>query len=86
MNTFQIGNIVYCHTTMKSLTGNAIWFTKDKTYKIIGVIDDDEYGNGCVRMIDDEEDENDIYIERYNNNFMTLKELRKLKVEKLKSL
>lgn len=85
MNTFQIGNIVYCHTTMKSLTGNAIWFTKDKTYKIIGVIDD-EYVNGCIRMIDDEEDENDIYIERYNNNFMTLKEFRKMKLEKLKSL
>lgn len=75
---FNIGDFIYCHTTIGSMIVSSTWFTKGKKYKIIKGVDDD-----YIRMIDDEGDNNDIPIIKIYEYFYSKKEIRKQKLDKI---
>lgn len=75
---FNIGDFIYCHTTIGSMIVTSTWFTEGKEYKIIKGVDDN-----YIRMIDDEGDENDIPLKNLYKNFYSKKEIRKLKIDKI---
>lgn len=75
---FNIGDFIYCHTTIESMKVSSTWFTEGKEYKIIKGVDYD-----YIRMIDDEGDENDTHIKKLYENFYSKKELRKHKLDKI---
>lgn len=77
----KVGDIVYCKKTYHKKQSMSIWVTKNRNYTVIL----DKHQSFCI--IDDEGDENSVILDKYfNEHFYSEKQLRKMKLEKLKSL